>query len=108
MKTRSQYLSVADVQAGMVLATPANAVSGGAVSFSLPAGHALTDENLRQLQRHEVEFIFISTPDLRTDDQVAIDAATAARRIIGVFEGADFSDANMATLFDQVLAYRSA
>jgi hypothetical protein len=32
----------------------------------------------------------------------------AARRIIKIFESADFSDANTATLFDQVLCYRSA
>jgi hypothetical protein len=47
-------------------------------------------------------------PDTRSDEQVAIDAAMAARRIIKIFESADFSDANTATLFDQVLCYRSA
>jgi hypothetical protein len=78
------------------------------MSFSLPSGHALTEENLHQLLAHHVEYIFVLKPDLRTDEQVAIDAAMAARRIIKIFDGADFSDANTATLFDQVLTYRSA
>jgi hypothetical protein len=108
MRTRHHYIPIVDAKAGMVLGAPANAVSGGSMSFSLPSGHALTEENLHQLLAHHVEYIFVLKPDLRTDEQVAIDAAMAARRIIKIFDGADFSDANTATLFDQVLTYRSA
>ena len=108
MRSRQHYIPIIDAKEGMVLGAPANAVSGGSMSFSLPSGHALTEENLHQLLAHHVEYIFVLKPDTRTDEQVAIDAAMAARRIIKIFDGADFSDANMATLFDQVLTYRSA
>jgi hypothetical protein len=108
MRTRHHYIPIVDAKEGMVLGAPANAVSGGSMSFSLPTGHALTEENLHQLQAHHVEFIFILIPDTRSDEQVAIDPAMAARRIIKIFDGADFSDANTAALFDQVLTYRSA
>jgi hypothetical protein len=108
MRTRQQYIPIIDAKEDMVLGAPANAVSGGSMSFSLPAGHALTEENLHQLLAHHVEFIFVLMPDARTDEQVAIDAAMAARRVIKIFDTADFSDANTAALFDQVLGYRSA
>jgi hypothetical protein len=108
MRTRHHYIPIVEAKDGMVLGAPANAVSGGSVGFSLPAGHALTEENLNQLLAHRVEFIFVLMPDTRSDEQVAIDAAMAARRIIKIFEAADFSDANTAALFDQVLGYRSA
>ena len=108
MRTRHHYIPIVDAKEGMVLGAPANAVSGGSLSFSLPSGHALTEENLHQLSAHHVEFIFVLQPDTRSDEQVAIDAALAARRIIRIIEAADFTDANMAALFDQVLAYRSA
>ena len=108
MRTRHHYIPIVDAREGMVLGAPANAVSGGSMSFSLPSGHALTEENLHQLLVHHVEYVFVLKPDTRTDEQVAIDAAMAARRIIKIFDGADFSDANTATLFDQVLTYRSA
>ncbi len=108
MRTRHHYIPIVDAREGMVLGAPANAVSGGSVGFSLPTGHSLTEENLHQLQAHHVEFIFVLKPDARSDEQVAIDSAMAARRIIRIFESADFSDANTAALFDQVLAYRSA
>lgn len=108
MRTRRYYVPIGEAREGMLLGAPANAVSGGSLSFSLPAGHALTEENLHQLIAHHVEFIFVLHPDSRTNEQVAIDAAMAARRIIKIFEGADFSDATTAFLFDQILRYRSA
>ena len=92
----------------MLLASPASAVSGGAVNFSLPRGHRLTEDNLHQLVAHSVEFIFVADEDFRSDEQVATDTAQVAGRVLRVFEGADLSDANLAALFDQVLAYRNA
>lgn len=108
MRYRYQYLSTQTVQPGMVLGSAANAVVGGGVSFSLPAGHVLTEDNIRQLQVHKVEFIFTVCEDDRSDAQVAEDAAQAAARVLRVFSDADLSDPCMAALFDQVLAYRSA
>ncbi len=78
------------------------------MSFSLPAGHTLTDDNLRQIASHRVEFIFIAEPDLRSDEDVAIDTARVAGQVMRIFERANLSDPTMAALFDQVLTYRSA
>ncbi len=76
--------------------------------FSLPSGHKLTGDNLFQLVAHRAEFIFVTEPDPRSDEQVATDAAAAAYRIMEIFSGADLTDSTTATLFNQVLIYRSA
>jgi hypothetical protein len=68
----------------------------------------LTEDNLRQLAAHHAEFIFIAEPDTRSDEEIAVDAAKAASRVMDIFAGADLADPTMAALFDQVLAYRSA
>ena len=108
MRTRHRYIPVAEAQACMVLAAPANAVSGGSMSFSLPAGHSLTDDNLYQIAAHHVEYIFLAEADPRSDEDVAVDAARVAGEVMRIFDGADLSDPTMAALFDQVLCYRSA
>lgn len=108
MRTRTRYLPLAEVEAGMVLAAPATAASHGILRFSLPAGHALTDDNLRQLAAHQVECLFVVEPDLRSDEQVATDAAAAAGRALEIFAGADLGNPTLAALFDQVLRFRSA
>jgi len=108
MRQRHHYLPLVEVQAGMVLGAPADAVRGGTVRFSLPAGHVLTEDNLHQLRAHQVEFIFTDEADTRTDQQVADDAAHVAHDVMQRFEGADLSDPVMMALFDQVLAFHSS
>lgn len=108
MRTRTHYLPIEEAEAGMVLGAPIGGVNHGVPRFSLPAGHALTHDNLHQLIAHEAEFIFIAMPDPRSDEEVAIDAALAARRALEIFAGAELADPTMAALFDQVLAYRSS
>ena len=108
MRFRYQYLSTKLARPGIVLGAAADAVVGGAVSFSLPAGHVLTEDNIHQLRVHKVEFIFVGCEDTRTDGEVAEDAAKAAARVMRVFADADLSEPHMAALFDQVLSYRSA
>lgn len=108
MRIRQRYLPIEEAKEGMLLASEANAVRGGAHSFSLPAGHTLTEENLSQLRMHQVELLFVQVEDTRSAEQIAVDSAMAARRVIRIFDGADFSDPNMAALFEQVLRFRSA
>jgi hypothetical protein len=109
MKVRPYYIATEDAEAGMETGAPVAIVnSSGILSFSLPAGHKLTEDNLRQLAAHHGEYIFVLRPDPRSDEQVAIDAAAAARRVMEVFAGADLADPLLAVLFDRVLAYRSA
>lgn len=108
MRTRPRYLALTECEAGMLLGAPVSIVNHGILRFSLPAGHTLTSDNLHQLVAHHAEFIFIAAPDRRSDEQVAVDAALAARRTMQIFAAADLTDPTTAALFDQVLAHRSA
>lgn len=108
MRTRTHYIPIVEAEAGMTLGAPVKVVNHGMLRFSLPVGHVLTRDNLHQLTAHQAEFIFVAEPDDRTDEQVAVDAALAARRTMEIFAGADLTDPTLAALFDQVLSYRSA
>jgi hypothetical protein len=108
MRTRHHFLPIEEAQVGMVLCESAQIVERGYLSMTLPAGHTLTAENLSQLIARHAEFIDVDLPDERSDEQVAVDTALSARRVMEIFSGADLSDPAMATFFDQVLAYRSA
>lgn len=106
-RTRQRYIPIPEAEAGMVLYSPANAVRSGSRQFSLPAGHTLTEDNLHQLQAHHVEYIYISEPDQRSDEQVAEDTAGVAGRVLRIFGPADMEEPVTAALFEQVLAYRN-
>ncbi len=108
MRTRTHFIPIVAAKEGMTLAAPVNVVSHGVLRFSLPSGYTLTEDNLHQLRVHHAEFIFVAEPDPRSDEQVAVDAAAAARRVMHIFSGADLTDPTVAALFDQILAYRSA
>lgn len=107
-RTRPRYLPLIEAAAGMLLAAPVQIAEHGRLRYSLPAGHELTADNLHQLAAHRAEFIFIAEPDPRSPEQIAIDAAASARRVMEIFSGADLADPTVAALFDQVLGYRSA
>lgn len=106
-RSRQHYLPITEAEPGMVLFAPADAVRGGSVSFSLPAGHTLTEDNVHQLKAHDVEYIYISEPDTRSAEQVALDTARVAGKVLRIFHGADLSDPVTAALFEQVLGYRN-
>ena len=108
MRPRPRYIASVDAEPGMVLGSPVRVVEHGRLRFALPAGHSLTRDNLHQLMAHHAEYIFITEADSRRDEDVAVDAALAARRVMEIFDGADLADPVMAALFDQILIYRSA
>lgn len=108
MRTRTRYIPIIEAEPGMVLGDPLKVASHGVLRFALPAGHVLTEDNLRQLTIHQAEFMFVAEPEARSDEQIAVDAALAARRTMEIFSGADLTDPTLAALFDQVLTYRSA
>lgn len=108
MRTRPRCIPLEEAIPGMTLSAPAVVSQQGVVRFALPEGHLLTEDNLHQLAAHQAEYLFIAAPDVRSDEQIAEDAALAARRTLEIFAGADLSDSHMAALFDKVLAYRSA
>ena len=101
MKTRPRYLPLIEAEVGMLLDAPVRLVNSGFLTFSLPAGHTLTQDNLNQLVAHRAEFIYVAEPDSRPDAQVAADAAHDAHRVMEIFAGADLSDPNIMALFDQ-------
>mgnify|MGYP000600804929 CR=1 FL=1 len=108
MRYRTIYLPMAEAAAGMTLAAPLNVSRQGLQRFSLPQGHVLTEDNLSQMAANYAEFIFIAEPDGRSDEQVAIDMARVAHRVMEIFAGADFNDPILLALFDQILTYRNA
>ncbi len=107
MRKRHCYITVAEAEVGMELGAPATGTKQGKL-ISMSAGHKLTGDDLFQLAERRVEFIFVTEPDPRPDEQVAVDAAQAAHRVMEIFAGADLSDPIIATLFNQVIIYRSA
>jgi hypothetical protein len=107
-RTRPRYLPIIEAKEGMVLGSPLKVVNNGVLRLFLPAGTVLTSDTLHQLIVHRAEYCFIDEPDTRSDQEVALNAALMAHRVMHIFSGADLSDPNMAALFDRVLTYRSA
>lgn len=104
-RTRTRYVPLEDARAGMRLA---QAVLDGFDRSMLPAGVLLSEEQLHQLQAHQIEFICVESIESRPAEQIAVDAAAAARRVLEKFEHTDLTDPVTAALFNQVLIYRSA
>ena len=107
MRTRAKYITVQEARAGMELCVKIEIITQGRL-YSLPEGHRLTVDNLFQLKAHRAEYIFVIEQDPRSDAQVAVDAARAAYRVMEIFAAADLTDSTTATLFNQVIIYRSA
>lgn len=104
---RLHYLPFDAVEPGMVLGEPITLTDHNVVRFALPAGHQLTEGNLRNLATHRAEFVCVAQPDTRSAEEIATEAAAAAARVMRIFDGADLSQPVMAAFFDRVLAYRS-
>jgi hypothetical protein len=107
MKTRPRYITLIEAEAGMELAAPLSTVNNGRLGLTLPAGHILTIDSLQQLQAHKAEFMFVVEVDERPSEQIAVEAAQAAHRVMEIFAGADLSEPAMATLFNQILIFHS-
>ncbi len=105
MRMRTRYLPIENATEGMMLG---EAARDGYQRTLLPGGATLTEENLQQLAAHHVDYVCVTYEETRTDEAIAIDAAATARRVLTIFEQADFSDPVTAALFNQVLTYRSA
>ncbi len=107
LRTRSCYLPVIDAKAGMVLGAAVGIVKHRILRYSLPAGHTLTRDNLRQLAAHQAEFVYVVAPETRSDEEIAEDFAQATRSVVEIFADADLGNPTLAALLDQILAYRS-
>lgn len=106
-KLRRHYLPFDEIVAGMVLGEAITLTDRHVLRFSLPAGHTLTETNLRQLAVHHAEFVCVALPDQRSEEQIALDVAAAAARVKDIFAGGDLSQPALAALYERVLAYRT-
>lgn len=104
---RLRYLPFDEIEVGMTIGQPVNITDRSILRLHLPAGHVLTEGNLRQLYANGAEFVCIALPETRSDEEIAADAAASAGRTLRIFEHADLSEPTMAALFDRVLGYRS-
>jgi hypothetical protein len=102
---RIRYLPIESAVTGMILG---DTVTDNHLRALLPNGAVLTDENLHQMLAHQVEFVCIAEPDVRSADEVSRDLAAAQKQLEVVFERADLHDPLTKALFDQLLIYRSA
>lgn len=107
MNTRLRYLSFSDVSEGMVLGAPLTIAEHGIANFSLPAGHVLTESNIRQMAVRRGEFACIAVDDPRSDEERAAEQAALTERLEHIFQVADRANPAIAGLYAAVLAYRS-
>ena len=105
MRTRTRYLPIDAAQEGMLLA---ESVKDRYQRSLFPAGVELTANNIAQLLAHQVEFVCVLTHETRTSEQISVDTATTAHRMLSIFKSADLTQPVMAALFNQVFLYRSA
>lgn len=106
MSIRLRYLPLPEVTEGMVLGRQLVLCEHGVIRFSLPAGHALTEANLRQLAVHQAEFVCIGEEDGRSEEVRAREWAAHEARLARIFRAADLDDPALAGLYQAVLAYR--
>ena len=104
-RMRARYLPIESVTRGMVLT---EAVIDRFNRVVLPAGTELNRDTMAQLDIHLVRLVRVTSPDMRSAQDIAVDVAVACRRVLEIFEYADLTDAGVADLFNQVLTYRSA
>ena len=105
MRTRTRYLPLDTALEGMLLA---ESVKDRYQRSLLLNGVELTADNIAQLAAHQVEFVCVCTTETRSSEQISVDTATTAHRMLAIFASADLSQPVMASLFNQVFVYRSA
>ncbi len=106
VRLRRHYLPFDEIAPGMVLGEPITLADRHVLRFSLPAGHTLTETNLRQLAVHHAEFVCVALPDQRSEEQIAADVAAASARVKDICAGGDLVQPALAALYERVLAFR--
>lgn len=107
MPTRIRYLPIEDVAAGMVLGAPLVIAEQGVTTFTLPAGHELTDSNMAQIAQRNGEWACIEDDDPRSDDERAADLVATQAHLDNLFAQTDRSQPANAALYAALLRYRS-
>lgn len=107
MATRIRYLPIEDVTSGMVLGAPLTITEQGVTTFTLPAGHLLTDSNMAQIAQRNAEWACVVEDDPRSDEERSGDTQAIQDRLDHLFAQSDRSQPAIAALYDAVLRYRS-
>lgn len=92
----------------MTLGAPLMLAEHGVMSFSLAAGHVLTESNIRQMTVRHAEFVCVLQADTRSDAERAAAWLDAETRLQQIFHCADLTQPATAGLYQAVLAYRRA
>lgn len=106
MEPRLRYLPIADATEGMILGAPMALSENGRNTFSLPAGHALTESNIRQMNVRRAEFVCIQIPDQRSLEERDAEWAASETRLRHIFRSADLKNPLMSRLYEAVLTFR--
>lgn len=106
METRLRYLPISDVSEGMILGAPIVLSEHGITSFSLPAGHELTETNLRQMAVRHAEFVCVQVPDERSEEERNGEWKMAEQRLRHIFRAVDLHDPVISRLYEAVVAFR--
>jgi len=106
MTTHLRYLPLEEACEGMVLGSALTLVEHGIMTFRLPAGHVLTESNLRQLTVHHGEFVCIEAEDPRSEAEREQEWAKHDARLAQLFRHADLSEPATAGLYQAVQKYR--
>lgn len=108
MTTRLRYIPLHEASEGMLLGAALTLIEHGVVTFRLPAGHELTESNLRQLAVHHGEFVCIEETDTRSDDEREQQWAMDEARLARIFRLADLSQPALAGLYQAILNFRKS
>jgi len=108
MTTRLRYLPLPEAVEGMVLGAPLMVAEHGVISFSLPAGHVLTDSNIHQMHIRRAEFVCVEEEDMRSEEERTMEWEWAETRLRHIFRAANLEDPAMARLYEAVLTFRKA
>ena len=107
LKTRLRYIPLSEAREDMVLGAPLIIAEHGVTNFSLPAGHELTEQNIRQIALRHGEFLCIQEADSRSEAEYAEAVERSRARLDVIFSLVDRSRPAAAGLYKAVLAYRS-
>lgn len=108
MATRTRYLALSDLAPGMLLARPLTLVEHEVVTYTLPAGHVLTEENLHQLASHHSVGALVQQEIERTDEEHQAHIQRQSARLHRIFRHADLTAPQAQALVAALLAHRSA
>lgn len=106
MATRRVCFPLHEAEEGMVLALPVVVAEHGVVTLRFPAGHELTESNLRQLAVHHAEFVCVEIEDARSEEQREQDWQAHEARLQHIFRNADLEQPATAALYAALLAFR--